>query len=146
MLPKYSSSHQFVLHIQFLFLLILPIPLMAKAWINENRRIEQEVLRNYDRRHRWSLIRLGLINVKIVQKNLKACQNGIDGCSGPTVPDGQSHWKSGQNFTHKSIHKNYIFSTKNNFAKQDELEGTMLLHGILWSVLHGNCPWHASLY
>jgi hypothetical protein len=27
-------------------------PLLTNGWVSENRRIEQEVLRNYDRRHR----------------------------------------------------------------------------------------------
>ncbi|KAI3410515.1 hypothetical protein GPALN_004616 [Globodera pallida] len=67
-------------------LAVLPITL---GWVSENRRIEEEILRNYDRRHR-----------PVKQES--------------TVTQVQ------------------MFLTVNHIEKVDQLEGTMLLHGILW--------------
>nr|CAD2166654.1 unnamed protein product [Meloidogyne enterolobii] len=48
----------------FIFLFIL-IPFATKAWISENRRIEQEILRNYDKRHRPVKVESTIIRVQL---------------------------------------------------------------------------------
>ncbi|KAL3071026.1 hypothetical protein niasHT_037185 [Heterodera trifolii] len=69
------------------FLLLLPNIL---CWINENRRIEEEILRNYDRRHR------------------------------PVKRE-------------STVTQVQLFLTINHIEKVDQSEGTMLLHGVLWT-------------
>uniref|UniRef100_A0A914NST8 Neurotransmitter-gated ion-channel ligand-binding domain-containing protein n=1 Tax=Meloidogyne incognita TaxID=6306 RepID=A0A914NST8_MELIC len=48
----------------FIFFFIL-IPFAIKAWISENRRIEQEILRNYDKRHRPVKVESTIIRVQL---------------------------------------------------------------------------------